>query len=136
MAGAEAGELARAPEFRAGLAAWTGSAWFEAHEHWEVLWRQARPPAVRALLQALIQLAAALHKLGRPGGLPGASSLLAKADARLAAVPPGEILPAAHAALRHAALALRAALGEGVRQDAAVDSLRRTLVRALAGPAP
>jgi predicted metal-dependent hydrolase len=50
----------------------------EAHEHWEAVWRDA-PEAVRPLLEALVQLATALHLRTARGGTRGAEHLLSQA---------------------------------------------------------
>ncbi|MCE7959839.1 MAG: DUF309 domain-containing protein [Acidobacteria bacterium ACB2] len=73
------------PLFRAGAQAAREGDLFAAHEEWEVLWRAASGDE-RALLQALIQVAAAgLHlRAGREGP---ARRLLASAHARLEPVP-------------------------------------------------
>ena len=64
---------------------------FEAHEVWEDAWRRALG-ADEILLHGLIQVAAGFHKLqcGQPSG---AASLLAKGDAKLAAIPGGAPVP-------------------------------------------
>ena len=58
------------PEWQEGLALFNQGKWWEAHEAWEVPWRVARGDD-RAALQALILLAAALHKRWRMGSLTG-----------------------------------------------------------------
>jgi len=65
---------------------------FEAHEVWEDAWRRARGED-EVLLHGLIQVAAGFHKLqcGQPSG---AASLLAKGEAKLAAIPGGAPVPA------------------------------------------
>jgi uncharacterized protein len=57
--------------------------YFDAHECWEECWRVERRPSHRLMLQALVQLAAALHKRStgiRPGGAP---ALLERAASKL-----------------------------------------------------
>jgi uncharacterized protein len=54
---------------------------FAAHEHWESVWLATKGPE-KAFLQALIQLAAALHHIQR-GNPRGAASLLRSALQRL-----------------------------------------------------
>jgi hypothetical protein len=76
----------RHPAFLWGLDLYNHGYPWEAHEAWEALWRQApRPSAVRDLLQALIQCAAAaVHAAaGRPAGQ---RRLAERALARLGAV--------------------------------------------------
>ena len=58
--------------------------WWEAHESWEGLWMRAQDEE-RAFLQALILLAAALHKRWHHGSLTHRN--LYKADAYLAGLP-------------------------------------------------
>jgi uncharacterized protein len=81
---------------------------WEAHEAWEGLWRQAGPGPDRELLQALIQLAAAAVQLRR-GRPDGAARLIARARGHLAAAGPGPRLgldlDALTIALAHAASA-------------------------------
>lgn len=63
--------------WRAGRAAFEAGAFHAAHAHWEVVWRAADPGDRRAY-QALIQLAAACHKIERQEFRP-ARSLLKRA---------------------------------------------------------
>jgi uncharacterized protein len=66
-----------------GLVAYRHGRYFEAHEHWEECWRMERRPSHRLMLQALVQIAAALHKRTtgiRPGGAP---ALLDRAASKL-----------------------------------------------------
>lgn len=72
-----------------GAALFDDGRYFDAHEAWEHLWRRTVPVPERALVQALIQLAAALHLLHertrtRPAG---AVRNLEKAAAKLAPLP-------------------------------------------------
>ncbi|HEY8086757.1 MAG TPA: DUF309 domain-containing protein [Polyangiaceae bacterium] len=62
-------------------------AFFEAHEAWEERWRVEKLPAVRTLLQGLIQIAAAFHKLVVADSPAAASRLLARGLAKLDACP-------------------------------------------------
>lgn len=50
--------------FRRGREAFDAGRFFEAHEHWEEVWKAA-PAETRPLFQALIQLAAACLKIAR-----------------------------------------------------------------------
>lgn len=59
---------------------------WEAHEAWEGVWKAAADPAERELLQALIQIAAALLK-AHVGEEAGARKLAGRARARLRSVP-------------------------------------------------
>lgn len=74
---------------QSGLEAYSAGLFFEAHERWEVGWRDERHPARKAFLQGLILVAAAMHKLTRMKSPSGAVRLLRKAHARLAGVPEG-----------------------------------------------
>ena len=72
-----------------GAALFDEGRYFDAHEAWEHLWRRTVPGPERALVQSLIQLAAALHLAhertrARPAG---AVRNLEKAAAKLAPLP-------------------------------------------------
>jgi predicted metal-dependent hydrolase len=69
-------------ELRAGLRCYRAAQFFEAHEHWESVWLVSSDPE-KEFLQALIQVAAALHHLQR-GNAKGMRSLLTTAQRRLA----------------------------------------------------
>jgi predicted metal-dependent hydrolase len=76
-------DLDDAHELAAGLTAYRAERYFEAHERWEDRWRSEDRPSHRLMLQALVQLAAALHKRTtgiRPRGAP---ALLRRAAAKL-----------------------------------------------------
>ena len=76
--------------FREGLAAYNRGDYYEAHERWELLWRDEPEESVkRNFLQGLIQVAAALHKLGVMKSATGAMRLFERARARLLQVPDG-----------------------------------------------
>ena len=64
-----------------GLRCYRSREFFAAHEHWESVWLATKGPE-KAFLQALIQLAAALHHIQR-GNPRGAASLLRSALQRL-----------------------------------------------------
>ena len=64
-----------------GLACYRSAQFFDAHEHWESVWTGWSGPE-KSLLQALIQLAVAMHHLRR-GNRAGAASLLQRALRRL-----------------------------------------------------
>jgi len=68
--------------FLFGLDCFDAGSWHEAHEQWEELW-SGEVGADRHLLQALIQLAVALHHRRR-GNLAGTRSLLERAREHLA----------------------------------------------------
>ena len=73
--------------FRQGLALYHSGLPFEAHEVWETLWLAEAHAPRKLLLQALIQLAAARHKLLR--GNPDATlRLLARAHTKLLTLTP------------------------------------------------
>jgi predicted metal-dependent hydrolase len=57
-----------------GLRCYRRQQFFQAHEHWEVIWLQCQEPQ-KSFLQALIQMAAAFHHLQRSNSR-GAASLL------------------------------------------------------------
>ncbi|MGX9686506.1 DUF309 domain-containing protein [Deinococcus wulumuqiensis] len=56
------------PELRRGAELFNAGHWWEAHEAWEDVWRVSTGEQ-RALVQALILLAAALHKRWHHGSL-------------------------------------------------------------------
>ena len=64
-----------------GLACYRAGEFFEAHEHWELVWLELPEPE-KSFLQALIQVSAALHHFRR-GNPVGAISLLRRALRRL-----------------------------------------------------
>jgi uncharacterized protein len=75
--------------FREGVAAYQRGDYYEAHEHWEVLWRIEPEGQRRRFLQGLIQVAAALHKLLSMKSVPGATRLFERARGHLVGVPEG-----------------------------------------------
>lgn len=75
--------------FLEGLRLFQAGAFWEAHEAWEDLWREAREPE-RTLLKALIQIAAAcIH--ARKGHWRGVQGLLGRVARYLARVPDGTL---------------------------------------------
>ncbi|MGC8548839.1 MAG: DUF309 domain-containing protein [Acidobacteriaceae bacterium] len=64
-----------------GLERYRAGEFFEAHEHWELVWLELREPE-KSFLQALIQVSAAFHHYRR-GNVMGAVSLLTRALRRL-----------------------------------------------------
>jgi predicted metal-dependent hydrolase len=68
-----------------GLACYRRQEFFLAHEYWEDVWRGSTEPE-KTFLQALIQIAAAFHHLGR-GNVAGAEKLLNAALGRLERYP-------------------------------------------------
>jgi predicted metal-dependent hydrolase len=74
--------------FVRGARLFDSGAFFEAHEAWEELWRVEMDETQRRLLQGLIQVAAAFHKLFAIGSAASASRLLAKGMDKLDACPP------------------------------------------------
>jgi uncharacterized protein len=58
---------------------------FDAHEHWEIVWLKLQQPE-KNFLQALIQISAAFHHFNQ-GNRQGTASLLAAAQAKLASYP-------------------------------------------------
>ena len=74
---------------RAGLDAFDDGRFFEAHEHWEDVWRVVSGPE-RLWIQGLIQLAAALVKMDLDAFTP-CGRLALRAAQKLEGAPPGEI---------------------------------------------
>ena len=68
-----------------GLRCYRREEFFEAHEHWEILWRKCQGPE-KSFLQALIQMAGGFHHLQR-NNLRGATALLKASLRRLEAYP-------------------------------------------------
>jgi hypothetical protein len=64
-----------------GLRCYRGEQFFEAHEHWEIVWLGRDEPE-KTFLQSLIQISAAFHHLSH-GNRAGAVSLLTRALHRL-----------------------------------------------------
>lgn len=64
-----------------GLACYQQAKFFEAHEHWELVWLKLNEPE-KSFLQALIQVSAAMHHF-QQGNSVGAASLLTRALRRL-----------------------------------------------------
>jgi uncharacterized protein len=75
----ETGDLAE------GLRCYREQRYFDAHEHWEDVWRSWQGPE-KSFLQALIQIAVAMHH-AQQGNRVGASSLLGRALHRLEGLP-------------------------------------------------
>ena len=69
----------------AGLACYRNQQFFEAHEHWELVWL-GLPEPEKTFLQSLIQVSAAFHHLQR-GNRAGTISLLTRALRRLERYP-------------------------------------------------
>lgn len=61
---------------------------FEAHEHWEDIWRALPEGDERRHLQGLIQIAAAMHKRFVMRSASGAARLLERARAKISDAPP------------------------------------------------
>jgi hypothetical protein len=72
-----------ADHFARGLTAYARSEFYEAHEEWEILWRDEVDGARKRFLQGLILIAAAMHKLYVMKSPPGAVRLLDRALDRL-----------------------------------------------------
>ncbi len=68
-------------ELAEGLRCYHSAQFFEAHEHWELVWLKSPEPE-KTFLQGMIQMAAAFHHLQR-GNLQGAASLLKQALGKL-----------------------------------------------------
>jgi uncharacterized protein len=69
----------------AGLACYSTAQFFEAHEHWEIVWLTLQEPE-KSFLQSLVQVSAAFHHFNA-GNLTGAVSLLRRAFSRLSQCP-------------------------------------------------
>jgi hypothetical protein len=72
-------------ELAEGLACYERGEFFETHEHWELVWLKLAEPE-KSFLQALIQVAAAMHH-GRAGNARGMASLMGRALRRLELCP-------------------------------------------------
>jgi predicted metal-dependent hydrolase len=68
-------------ELAEGLACYRAGRFFEAHEHWEIVWLTLAEPE-KSFLQSLIQISAAFHHL-EAGNKKGAASLLRRAFKRI-----------------------------------------------------
>lgn len=101
--------------FEEGLAAYEAGDYYEAHEKWEEIWNVEEDDDHRRFLQALIQIASALHKLTHGVEPRGALRLLDRALEKTAGLP-----------ALHGGLAL-GALREGVAR------FRQEAERALSG---
>ncbi len=74
--------------FQLGLTAYGRGAYYEAHEHWELLWRDEPEGHRRNFLQGLIQVAAALPKLGVMKSPTGSMRLFERAPRASPRCPP------------------------------------------------
>lgn len=68
-----------------GLACYRRAQFFEAHEHWELVWLTLDEPE-KSFLQAIVQITAAMHHLSK-GNSIGAASLLRRSLTRLSQCP-------------------------------------------------
>lgn len=75
------------PEFLAGVDHYVARRYWEAHEAWEPLWRNADAPDVRRLMQGLIQVAAGMHKAHTQGDPAAAARILTRALGKLDPLP-------------------------------------------------
>lgn len=75
----------RSGELAAGLACYRRQEFFEAHEHWELVWLRLDEPE-KSFLQAIIQITAAFHHWQR-GEADGTLSLLRRVRQKLAKCP-------------------------------------------------
>jgi predicted metal-dependent hydrolase len=64
-----------------GLGCYRRAEFFEAHEHWELVWLELEEPE-KSFLQAMIQTTAAFHHF-QAGNYAGAASLLRRAARRM-----------------------------------------------------
>ncbi len=74
-------------EYREGIRLFNQREFFAAHEALEDAWRKS-PPAQKLFLQGLTQVAVALHHYAK-GNLPGAGSVLSRAQRNLSGYPEG-----------------------------------------------
>lgn len=82
-----AGPIDREAEFHRGLEAYRSNAHFDAHDIWTVVHQSEENEATRRFLQALIQVANAMHKVRHNGELRGALHLLERALIKLDELP-------------------------------------------------
>jgi len=75
------------PRFQLGLEAYGQGLHYEAHEFWEEIWLDEENDVRRSLLQALIQMTSAIHKVQNHVARPGSITLLSRALDRLQTVP-------------------------------------------------
>jgi uncharacterized protein len=100
--------------FQRGVVAYRAGRHYEAHEHWEEIWKWEDDLARRSFLQGLIQVAAAMHKLLVMKSSSGAVRLLDRAHARLCAASEGS-----------EGLAVRALCADVLRARAEIERLAR-----------
>ncbi len=74
--------------FDRGVATYQSGDYFDAHELWEEMWRDAPPSFDRFFVQGLIQVAAAMHKAFEHNKPAPAARLLGRAIDKLADAPP------------------------------------------------
>ncbi|HZO12421.1 MAG TPA: DUF309 domain-containing protein [Polyangiaceae bacterium] len=77
----------RSELFAQGLEAYRGGQHYEAHEYWEELWHEEQDEDRSRFLQALIQVASAVHKATNDVAPRGAMVLLERAAQRLDGLP-------------------------------------------------
>jgi len=73
--------------FQRGIDAYAAGQHYEAHEFWEELWHEETDDARSRFLQALIQVASAVHKIRNDVAPRGSLNLLGRATGRLAGLP-------------------------------------------------
>ena len=98
-------------------------AFFEAHEAWEEHWRRETDAARRTLLQGLIQVAAAFHKLVVVRSPDAAARLFARGLAKLDACPES-VAGVEIGAFRGRVRECASALAEGRLDRTAIPKLR------------
>lgn len=108
---------------RRGARLFDEGAYFEAHEAWEEAWRRETEPARRTLLQGLIQVAAAFHKLLVVRSPDAAQRLLSRGLAKLDGCP-AKIAGLNLQAFREATHLCATALTEGRFERAAIPRIR------------
>ena len=97
-----------------GLACYRRAQFFEAHEHWELVWLTLNEPE-KSFLQAIVQITAAMHHL-RKGNSTGGASLLRRSSVRLSQCP-SEFGGINVEPLRHELTSLLEAIGRGAQSS-------------------
>lgn len=115
------------PELDEGIRLYNAGQFYEAHEAWEIPWLAEKPGAPRRLLQGLIQVTAAFHKLFVQRQVRGAIKLLDRGLAKLDDLP-ADYLGVAVGPLCDGARRCLAALRDLEHRACGVEDFDRTLV--------
>ncbi|HLM75673.1 MAG TPA: DUF309 domain-containing protein, partial [Polyangiaceae bacterium] len=108
----------RETTFQRGLLAYRAGQHYEAHEIWEELWESEESDDHRRFLQALIQVASAVHKLLHDVGPRGSLRLLERAYGKLEGLPDrygGIALDRLRAGIQRARVEFERLIAEGRR---------------------